>query len=424
MSFFNFSLCLLGLITIFFCLSSKADLPKEKDAAFASLNQAHTSKKKKILIFSSLGGGGHISVSRAIKTYLGDKYNITVVNTIVDPLASVDPMRGLSLKKHNGVEFYNYLISKRLNRSINFVAKFGARMFLIQKKKIVKLLQQRVEQENPDMIVSVFPIFNFAFLDIAKKLDLPFLVVTNDLDTHFYTNGIYKPNYKKFMYTIPYEDRRIRSKFASAKIPEEQIKVSGFPIRADFFEKKDKEKIRKDFNIPNNKKVIMVLMGAAGSSATYKYARRMAKMNLPIHMLLCIGRDEKTRKKLEKLKTNSNVSKSVIGFTSRISDLMAVSDLFISKPGPNSMSEALYMNLPMALDRILKPLRWEKLNLTFVKKNKFGSILRNYRDLKKAILNIAFNQKNNAAIRENMKNFKKELFSKKINSFVEEMIKK
>ncbi len=418
---------LVAIVSFFVFSNLKASLNSgdaKKVNLQSNLPVATKNKKKKIIIFSSRGGGGHASVSRAMKSYLGDdNYDIKVVNTVADILHPLDPIRTITFKKYSGVDFYNYLLSRGYSRVNSLIARIGRRMFRWRRKKVEKLLRAYVDQEKPDMIISVFPIFNFAFLNISQKLNIPFLIVTNDLDTSMYINGIKSPTYEKFRYTIPFEDNKIREKIAAANFKKEQVVVSGFPIRVDFFEKKNKEQIRKDFNIPSDKNVVMILMGAAGSKASYRYVRRIAKMNKPLHLLICVGRDEKTKKKIEKLKMNPNISCSVIGFTQRISDLMSVSDLFITKPGPNSITEAMQMNLPMAIDKTSNTLFWEKLNIAFAVKNGFGVIVKRYKNIPRIIQNMVFDEKNNEKIREKMSSFKKENFKDKIPGIVKGMLK-
>src|SRR3972149_5676114 len=122
----------------------------------------------------------------------------------------------------------------------------------------------------------------------------------------------------------------------------------------------------------------MMLMGAQGSRASYEFAKKIAKLKLPAHLLVCLGKNEELKSKINKIKFNSNISVTTIGFTSRISDLMAASDLILTKPGPNSISEAMYMNLPMILDGSTKILFWEKLNIKLVKANKLGLVVDRY----------------------------------------------
>ena len=66
--------------------------------------------KKKIIVFSSRGGGGHTSVSNALKTYLEPDYDVKVVNLIDTVLKSMDPVRKATLNKYAVEDIYNIFL--------------------------------------------------------------------------------------------------------------------------------------------------------------------------------------------------------------------------------------------------------------------------------------------------------------------------
>lgn len=391
--------------------------------AIQSSKISSVSNKKKIIVFSSRGGGGHTAVSQAIKAYLGDEeYDIKVINFFVSDLFSLDPLRKITSKKYTGVDLYDFFLRHRWTRLTNRFCRFGSFMMRKGNKRIERQVYSYLERERPDMVISVIPLVNLSFLNAAKRLDIPFLVVTNDLDTKNYINGLKSPDYEKFIYTLPFDDAAIKSKISEAKFKKSQIVITGFPVRAHFFEKKDLSQIRKQYNIPPDKKTITVLMGAAGSSGTYPFVKRIANMDLPLHMIICLGRNEALRRKIEHIKMKPQISKTVLGFTERVSDLMAVSDLFITKSGPNSIAEALYMNVPMLIDNTKEVLTWEKLNLSFVKKYGLGEVVRNFKNIERFVKKIVFDENNNRLIRAKMSRFKKEHFGNKIRALVKKML--
>ncbi len=57
----------------------------------------------------------------------------------------------------------------------------------------------------------------------------------------------------------------MREKIKHAQFKEDQIAITGFPLRPDFFKKRRAEKaIKEAFNVPEDKPVVMVFMGGAG----------------------------------------------------------------------------------------------------------------------------------------------------------------
>ena len=82
------------------------------------------------------------------------------------------------------------------------------------------------------------PFANENILDVAKKRKLPFIIVTNDLDTTNYIFNIKQPNYDKFFYTLAFDDAEIKKRVELAEISPEQVVVTGFPLRRSFLRQK------------------------------------------------------------------------------------------------------------------------------------------------------------------------------------------
>src|SRR5207237_3814499 len=104
----------------------------------------------------------------------------------------------------------------------------------------------------------------------------------------------------------------------------------------------------------------------------YTFVRELAQIKEPVHLLICIARQEQLRHKIMALKLAPHITMTIIGFTDRISDLMAIADILITKSGSVSVNEALYMNLPMILDATSHLLSWEKYNHTFIEQHQLG----------------------------------------------------
>lgn len=386
----------------------KNNVIKKTDSAKLVASKNIVKPKKRILIVSSIGGGGHASVANALQSYLKD-YDITVTNIFQDIINPVDLMQTFTFKRLSGEDFYNFCLQSRWTGVISSMVSFGSWTLRRQKNAIEKLMIDYLERQNPkfDLILSVMPSINFALINVAHKFDIPFLVLTNDLDTTNYINGIKNPSYKKFYYTLAFEDQVLRDKIACAGIPNSQIKITGFPLRPSFFKPKDKDAIKKEFQVPKDKKVVMLLMGGVGSLITYRYVRIIAKSDLPMHLIVCLGRNEKLRRNISKIALPKNLTLNMIGYTDRIADLMAISDVLITKPGPGSICEALASNLPVIIDKTNGTLWWELANIDFVQDYGFGDVLTNFRDLKNILAKYIKDSDYVAAIKKNISKFKK-----------------
>jgi 1,2-diacylglycerol 3-beta-galactosyltransferase len=60
---------------------------------------------------------------------------------------------------------------------------------------------------------------------------------------------------------------------------------------------------------------------------------------------------------------------------------MYLSDFFVGKPGPGSISEALAMQLPVVVERNAWTLPQERYNTDWIRENQFGVVLGSFREI-------------------------------------------
>ncbi|HVX00209.1 MAG TPA: glycosyltransferase, partial [Candidatus Babeliaceae bacterium] len=330
------------------------------------------SHPKKIIVFYSDGGGGHKSAWITLQNCLKDNYNIEGFKIFEEPLACLDPIKNLTFGYCSCEDFYNTILAGRWTNLVNQLYYFGAERIQSQKEEIETLLSDFLLQKKPDLVISVIPLLNGFLANVTKALELPFLVIPTDLDSTSFIYGLNPPYSSNFLYSIPFDDNLICDKLLPAEFPLTKTKVIGFPVRQTFFTPKNKQALKHEFHVPSDKPVVMILMGAAGSTSSYRYVRKIARMSNPMHLLVCLGRNERMRYKIEKIRLPEEISMSIIGFTPRIADLMSISDVLITKAGTVSVCEALHMHLPMILDNTTGSIIWEGLNLQFIEYYGFG----------------------------------------------------
>jgi UDP-N-acetylglucosamine:LPS N-acetylglucosamine transferase len=75
----------------------------------------------------------------------------------------------------------------------------------------------------------------------------------------------------------------------------------------------------------------------------------------------------------------------VYGFTSEINLLMQLSDYFIGKPGPGSLSESIHMGLPVITFKNASTMPQERFNTSWVTDHQYGLVISTMRDLPGAV---------------------------------------
>jgi len=81
----------------------------------------------------------------------------------------------------------------------------------------------------------------------------------------------------------------------------------------------------------------------------------------------------------------SHIPMFVQGFTNDIPHYMALSDFFIGKAGPGSVSEALAMRLPVIVERNAWTLPQERYNADWIQGQQVGIVLRSFSEIAEAV---------------------------------------
>lgn len=355
--------------------------------------------KKKVVIFTSKGGAAQTSATEVIQVLLAPFYEVIAVNLLDEVLIELDPIKFFS--NSTCETFYNYLAKSGWYWTINKVSNFGLRQFKNKSKKITELLVNYLKKMNPDLLISVTPVINSPICDAAKQLQIPFVVDFIDFDLGYYFSN--KVDYSKLYLFAPSKDV-----VNFTNVPKIKINYVGFPLRKSFYQKKDKEQIRKDFSLPD-KPTVLIMGGGAGSKRSFYFVKKLAQSKKPLHIIVCAGRNDFLKKKVEKLKVPKHITVSAIGFTEKIADLMAVSDVLITKSGPTSFIEAVQMELPILIDGTSTFIKWEKINAQLVEKYKVGVVIKNYAYTLKEVEKILFDAEYKKTLKNNLKSFKSTL---------------
>lgn len=343
---------------------------------------------KKIVLFTSRGGGGHLIVSQALEQHLQSQFEVKSVYALNDIVATVDPVQQLTFGYFKGEDTYNYLLKHQWTKTLSIALKIMLRYFAWRKKSIERKLTEFLMAEKPDLVISVFHLFNDVLLEVTKKLDMPFLLIPTDLDVTPFLHGITQPEHPRFTLALAFEKPEIKERIARYKIPEKQMVVTGFPVRKQFYATADnKDDLKARFGIPADKKTVMILMGAQGSQALLEYAQQLCQIDYPVHIIFCLGRNERLQHTIGKVRFNPCVTYTCLGFTQEIPQLMRLCDLIITKSGSVSVCEAVYAQLPMILDGTHTILEWEAFNHSFIERYGLGASLRTKKEVCSLIKN-------------------------------------
>jgi hypothetical protein len=151
--------------------------------------------------------------------------------------------------------------------------------------------------------------------------------------------------------------------------------TSGMIIRPDFYRplKIDRRAERRKLQLDPDRPTGIVMFGGHGS----KVMRRIAKRLDDTQLILVCGHNSALADELRTM--SARAPRVVIGFSSQIRYFMQLSDFFIGKPGPGSISEAVQQRLPVIVVRNAWTMPQERYNADWVQELNAGIVLDSFK---------------------------------------------
>ncbi len=125
----------------------------------------------------------------------------------------------------------------------------------------------------------------------------------------------------------------------------EKVVATGIPISAKFSSKSDLLAVRQKLGVRDDQPVLLVLSGGFGMGPVAEILEELDKVSQSFQTVVVTGRNEELRRQLAACDRKHPTH--VLGFASNMHELMAISDLIITKPGGLTSSEAMAMGKPL-----------------------------------------------------------------------------
>ncbi len=353
-------------------------------------------------------GGGHQNMANIIHKKLDDNQ---ISNKIVDVLEEDKKFftKFFSL-------FYQILIDKLFLIWFFLIFLQRIRIFRNLFLKVIKLthysfLEDLFIKEKPDFFVSTYYFFDAIAIEIIKKHNLPTKVYTVVSD-FFSPESIWflSKDSRYLLFSKNSYNLALKNNIASQNLfllpfvvknsfHTEEKTIANITKRLTFYF--DKKNIFDIFNNLDKKQNILILGGGNGLKNSDKLAKIILKQSPSLkNIWIVCGRNKELYQKCLKLGKN-NPKIKVFGYVDIILELIFLSDLVVTKAGPNSVLEILAQKKPVFLFDYIWP--QEKGVLDFVLKNKLGIYENNINkmaiEIKNYLKNIKiFNNQNNKDI--------------------------
>jgi Glycosyltransferase family 28 C-terminal domain len=329
-------------------------------------------------------GGGHRNAATALRLQMerqGLPFDVTLVNLqeVLDPLDILRKLTGIRIQ-----DMYNKMLrngwtlgSPQLMRVLQLVV----RMYYGPSVRVL----ERFWREHPsDMLVSVVPHFNRALRESYEEAfpGRPFVTVLTDLadyPKHFWIE-------RESQFLVCGTDKAVRQAHELGHTDDTVFRTSGMILHPRFYETSgvaDRDAERKKLGLRPDLPTGIVLFGGYGTRKMLEILRRINRSTLQVQLILICGRNEKLADALRKEPTRIPIH--VEGFTIQIPYFMEISDFFIGKPGPGSISEALSKRLPVIIDCNAWTLPQERYNAQWVSEKEVGIVVRSHRHVARAV---------------------------------------
>jgi processive 1,2-diacylglycerol beta-glucosyltransferase len=301
-------------------------------------------EKDKILILSATFGEGHKQVANAISEAVD--FSLPDVEPVILDIMHwlhpyLYPVSNYFYKKviKRFPQVYSYLYRKT-RESSPFSDKLNA-LFSLGMGSMLEIL----ERINPKVVVSTYP-FAAGIMSKLKEqglINVPIVTIITDYTDHSYWIHPYTDQY-----VVGSEE--VKDRLISLGVERYKIKCTGIPIRQKFIQTQSREILALQYGLNSNTFTVLVMGGGEGfigkGLSTF---HAFESLSTPIQFIIICGRNKKLQKKLEEELRNSKHKVLLMGFCENVNELMALSDLMISKPGGVTTSEALAMELPLLI---------------------------------------------------------------------------
>jgi 1,2-diacylglycerol 3-beta-galactosyltransferase len=324
------------------------------------------SGRPSILFAISDTGGGHRAGAVAIKAALEEIAGSSVDIHIVDMLVST----GFPLVRE-APELYDQLSTRWLKlNDFLYRATDGRRriaaltqlVYLSAHRNIVRVL----EETRPNLVVSVHPLANRLVGNARRTYRLSFRFMTVVTDLVSLHAAWADPEVE--LCVVPtleaYERQRKRH------LPESKLIRTGFPVHPKFAAYTGSQhEARARLGVDLDPFTVLVTSGGVGSGNLRELVLALDRAYPEQQLLVVTGKNVALREELLALGLRPGVR--IYGFVNNMEELMAASDIIVTKAGPGTLMEALVMRRPVIVTEAVG--MQERGNIDFVLNHELGA---------------------------------------------------
>lgn len=356
---------------------------------------------KKILIFYASYGGGHLSAANSIKDCLVSNYeNIDV--ELIDCMKYINkPIEKITTTAYNEMAkkapwAWGKIYSDSQKGPLAHITTRSNQVFAI---KLLRLLREK----KPDLIISTHPFGSqmCSYLKRKGKITSKIATILTDFAPH--DQWLVGSDYTDYFFVA---HNKMKEYLISKNIPENKVFATGIPISNKFLETFNTSKILNSLGLKENLKTILFFAGGKfglGKSRTLEIFNTLVNDFNNIQVIAISGKNKKMYEEFNQIVKIANKTDfiKVFEFVNNVPELMAISDIVITKPGGLTTTESLVSGLPMI---IINPIPGqEEENAQFLEHSNVGIWLKKQMNIAETISNFLSDDEKLKEMKENTK---------------------
>ena len=299
----------------------------------------------RVQILTSVVGGGHQSVARALADALAD-LGQDGLEWWVDDL-----YLGLARFPVSRFPWLYAAVTRRHRRLWRLIFQLTnrppgpGRLELLGDPLGGPALSRLLALRRPDSVVSVLPGVNGFLARAIRGLGLTAdleVMVTDWAEIHlsWLSPGIGH-------YIVPTESAA--ETCHRVGVPADRVSVLGYPVRRSFARATPgpmaRSTARAQLGLADDRFTILAMVGSEGSAGALAHLRALAKVRLDADILVVCGRNARLFREVAGLPSTNRLRP--LGFVDDIDQLMLSANLLVTKPGGATLAEACCCHLPI-----------------------------------------------------------------------------
>ena len=357
-----------------------------------------------VLLFTIDAGGGHRAAARALVAAAEEakasfRFRVESFQRVLLPLDVLKFATGVSLE-----DAYNLILRRHASVLMLPLLRLMHAGIRVRRRALVRTLAEWLRGEpRPQAVVSVFPNFNAILRDALREAipGVPLVVVLTDL-ADFPPRFWIEPGIGRVVVATP----EAAAQAVSLGIPAERVsRVSGMLLHPRFYRSSGpevRERVRAELGLAPDAFGVCLLFGGKGSPEMAPLAERLLREAPALRVLAVCGDNPGLFERLAPIAERSGGRLTRFGFTDRVPELLAASDVLVSKPGPGSLSEAFHLRVPVVVTRNLHTIPQERFNTDFVTQRGLGIVVSSWREIPGVVGRLARDPARREAMRASL----------------------